>query len=82
MGVSCVNALSETLHLEIWKEGSTWEQDYERGLPKGPLTRTGKAGKKRGTKVTFKPDVQIFNEATSFNFDTLAARLRELDFFE
>src|SRR6202161_2217738 len=73
VGVSCVNALSETLHLEIWRPSKdsgtsslTWEQDYERGAPKGPLTATGKAGRKRGTKVTFKPDATIM-VATKFN---------------
>jgi DNA gyrase subunit B len=79
VGVSCVNALSESLHLEIWREKSTWEQDYERGLPKGPLTRTGKSGAKTGTKITFKADGTIM-EVTKFNFDTLATRLRETAF--
>src|SRR5712672_1240598 len=44
VGVSCVNAVSEALHLEIWREGFTWEQDYERGVPKARLARAGKAG--------------------------------------
>jgi hypothetical protein len=44
VGVSCVNALSEKLHLEIWREGFTWEQDYERGVPKEAAGATGKAG--------------------------------------
>ncbi|HVW84908.1 MAG TPA: DNA topoisomerase (ATP-hydrolyzing) subunit B [Bryobacteraceae bacterium] len=85
VGVSCVNALSEKLHLEIWrapkgeKTSVTWEQDYERGAPKGPLQATGKAGRKTGTKITFKPDPTIM-EATEFNYDTLAQRLRELAF--
>ena len=79
VGVSCVNALSETLHLEIWREGYTWEQDYERGLPKVPLARAGRAGRKTGTKITFKPDGTIM-DATKFNFDTLAQRLREMAF--
>jgi DNA gyrase subunit B len=79
VGVSCVNALSESLHLEIWREGYTWEQDYERGIPKAPLAKSGKAGKKTGTKITFKPDPTIM-DATVFNFDTLAARFRELAF--
>src|ERR1700756_4109028 len=77
VGVSCVNALSDKLHLEIWRPSKesgnaslTWEQDYERGIPKGPLTATGKAGRKRGTKITFKPDPTIM-VATKFNFDTL-----------
>jgi DNA gyrase subunit B len=79
VGVSCVNALSETLHLEIWNKTFTWEQDYEKGIPKGPLTQTGKAGKKTGTKITFKPDPTIM-DATVFNYDTLSQRLRELAF--
>jgi len=80
VGVSCVNALSETLHLEIWNKTFTWEQDYERGAPKGPLTQTGKAGKKTGTKITFKPDITIMDAPAVFNYDTLAQRLRELAF--
>ncbi|MCS6954024.1 MAG: DNA topoisomerase (ATP-hydrolyzing) subunit B [Bryobacterales bacterium] len=79
VGVSVVNALSESLQLEIWREGYTWEQEYERGVPKGPLEKTGKAGRKTGTKITFKPDPSIF-DVTEFNFDTLAQRLRELAF--
>ncbi len=78
VGVSCVNALSEWLKLEIWRDKSTWEQDYERGIPKNPLTRTGKANR-TGTKVTFKPDPTIM-ESTEFDFDTLAHRLRQLAF--
>jgi DNA gyrase subunit B len=79
VGVSCVNALSEWLKLEIWRDGYTWEQEYERGVPKARLERTGKARGKTGTKITFKPDPTIM-EATEFNFDTLAQRLRELAF--
>jgi DNA gyrase subunit B len=79
VGVSCVNALSEVLQLEIWQKGGTFEQEYARGIPKGPLTQTGKAGKKTGTKITFKPDTSIM-DASKFNFDTLAQRLRELAF--
>ena len=79
VGVSCVNALSEAFHLEVWRDGYTWEQDYAKGIPKAPLERAGKAGKKTGTKVTFKPDSSIM-DATHFNFDTLATRLRELAF--
>src|ERR1700748_2060914 len=45
VGVSCVNALSKTFHLEVWREKSTWEQDYEKGIPKAPLARTGKSSK-------------------------------------
>jgi DNA gyrase subunit B len=79
VGVSCVNALSEVLQLEIWRDGYTWEQEYRKGVPQAPLEKAGKAGKKTGTKVTFKPDVTIM-DAHVFNFDTLAQRLRELAF--
>src|SRR5579862_1127329 len=79
VGVSCVNALSEVLQLEIWQKGGTFEQEYARGIPKAPLAQTGKAGRKTGTKVTFKPDPSIM-DATKFNFDTLSQRLRELAF--
>jgi DNA gyrase subunit B len=78
VGVSCVNALAETLHVEIWRDKATWEQDYERGIPKAPLAKTGKSNK-TGTKITFKPDGSIM-DATEFNFDTLAQRLRQLAF--
>ena len=78
VGVSVVNALSETLDLEIWRNGQVYQQSYERGTPAGDLEMTGTT-KRRGTKVTFKPDPQIF-ETTVFSFDTLAQRLRELAF--
>src|SRR5262245_38566565 len=79
VGVSCVNALSEKLELEIWRDKFTWQQEYAYGKPKAPLMRAGKAGTKTGTRVTFKPDPTIM-DATVFNFDTLAQRLRELAF--
>ena len=79
VGVSCVNALSELLSLEIWREGFTWEQEYKRGLPRDRVQKTGKAGRKTGTKITFKPDPEIFT-TTEFNYDTLAQRLREMAF--
>jgi DNA gyrase subunit B len=78
VGISVVNALSEWLELEIWQDGQVFEQKYERGKPLAPLKTTGKT-KKHGTKVTFKPDAQIF-ESLEFSFDTLAQRLRELAF--
>ena len=78
VGVSCVNFLSEKLHLEIWRDGKTYEQEYARGIPVAPLKQTGKT-RKRGTKITFKPDGQIFTE-TSFSFDKLSERLREKAF--
>jgi DNA gyrase subunit B len=79
VGVSCVNALSETLDLEIWRDGFTWEQQYERGVPRAPLARAGRAGRKTGTKVTFKPDTTIM-DTVEYNFDALAQRLREIAF--
>jgi DNA gyrase subunit B len=78
VGVSVVNALSERLDLEIWRNGEVYQQSYERGTPVAPLTVTGTT-KKRGTKVTFHPDAQIF-ESLDYSFDTLAQRLRELAF--
>ncbi len=78
VGISVVNALSEWLELEIWQDGQIFEQRYERGKAVAPLKVTGKT-KKRGTKVTFKPDGQIF-ESLDFSFDVLAQRLRELAF--
>ncbi len=78
VGLSVVNALSEWLELEIWQDGQVFEQRYERGKPSAPLKATGKT-KRRGTKVRFKPDDQIF-ETLEFSFDVLAQRLRELAF--
>ena len=78
VGVSVVNALSEWLEVEIWRNGKVYQQSYERGTPTGALEVTGTT-KRRGTKVTFKPDPEIF-ETTVFSFDTLAQRLRELAF--
>jgi DNA gyrase subunit B len=78
VGISVVNALSEWLELEIWQDGQVFEQRYERGKPGAPLKSTGKT-KRRGTKVRFKPDGQIF-ETLDFSFDVLAQRLRELAF--
>ncbi|HEY8187244.1 MAG TPA: DNA topoisomerase (ATP-hydrolyzing) subunit B [Pyrinomonadaceae bacterium] len=78
VGVSCVNFLSEELHLEIWRDNKTYEQDYVRGIPAAPLEQTGKT-RKRGTKITFKPDAQIFDH-TVYSFDKLSERLREKAF--
>lgn len=78
VGVSCVNFLSETLKLEIWRDGYTYEQEYERGIPVSKLEQTGTT-RKRGTKITFKPDSTIF-DVTVFSFDKLSERLREKAF--
>ncbi|HSQ20831.1 MAG TPA: DNA gyrase subunit B, partial [Blastocatellia bacterium] len=79
VGVSCVNALSEELELEIWRDGATWQQTYSKGEPTSKLKKTGVAKVKTGTKVHFVPDKTIFT-ATEYNYDTLAQRLRELAF--
>ena len=78
VGVSCVNALSHELDLEIWRDGFTWEQTYSKGEPTSKLKKAG-ATKKRGTKIKFLPDKEILT-VTEYNFDTLAQRLRELAF--
>jgi len=78
VGVSVVNALSEWLDLEIWRDNYTWEQSYERGKPLAELKRAGKTSR-QGTKVTFRPDAEVLT-SIEFNYDTLAQRLRELSF--
>ena len=78
VGVSVVNALSQRLDLEIWRGGKVFEQTYERGKPVTEFRQTGKT-KRRGTKITFKPDSDIF-EVLEFTYDTIAARMRELAF--
>ena len=78
VGVSCVNALSEWLKLEIRRDGNVYGQNYSRGVPDAPLKTIGKSDK-TGTKVTFKPDPQILTDLV-YNFDTLSQRLRELSF--
>ena len=78
VGVSVVNALSAGLRVEIWRDGATYEQEYERGQPVTEFKRTG-VSRRRGTKITFQPDPQIFEDLV-FSFDTLSQRLRELAF--
>jgi len=78
VGVSVVNALSEWLEVEVQREGRVYRQRFERGVPVTPLEETGDT-EKSGTKVTFKPDPEIFEE-TVFNADTIIQRLRELSF--
>ncbi|MGC2613856.1 MAG: ATP-binding protein, partial [Terracidiphilus sp.] len=78
VGVSCVNALSQELNVEIWRDGHTWEMDFSCGQATSELRMAG-TSKRRGTKVHFLPDRTIFT-ATEYNYDTLAQRLRELAF--
>src|ERR1700693_4544588 len=78
VGVSVVNALSDWLDLEIWREGEVWEQSYNAGKPKAKLKSTGKT-RKTGTKITFHPDPTIFDKA-AYSYEILAQRLRELAF--
>src|SRR5690348_12998826 len=78
VGVSVVNALSETLEMEVRRSGKVYVQRYHRGDPERPVEETGVTDQ-RGTKVTFKPDPLIF-ETTTFSFDVLSQRLRELAF--
>ncbi len=79
VGVSVVNALSEQLELQIWREGYVWEQTYERGKPVTKFKK-GRAVKTTGTTITFVPDMEIFGEEIEFDFETLAERLRETAF--
>ena len=78
VGVSAVNAVSEWLRLEIKREGRVWFQEYCRGVPQERIANIGESNA-TGTKLTFKPDSQIFT-MTTYNFGTLANRLRELAF--
>ena len=78
VGVSVVNALSDWLDLEIWRDGEVWEQSYEKGIPTSKLKSSGKT-RKTGTKITFHPDPSIF-EVVNYSYDTLQQRLRELAF--
>ncbi len=78
VGVSVVNALSEHLWLEIWRDGYHWQQEYALGEPLFPL-RQAEPSSKRGTLLRFKPSAEIFTD-TEFHYDILAKRLRELSF--
>ncbi|MCS7257801.1 MAG: ATP-binding protein, partial [candidate division WOR-3 bacterium] len=76
VGVSVVNALSEFLEAEVYRDGKIYHQRYEQGEPKTKVTIIGKS-QKTGTKITFKPDKKIFKR-TEFDFNIVAQRLREL----
>ncbi len=79
VGVSCVNALSETLIAKVYRDGKIWQQEYTRGKPNAPVTSIGNTDQ-RGTEVTFKPDHEIFQQTLEFNFETLSLRMRELSY--
>ena len=79
VGVSCVNALSDSLTAEVHREGKVFVQKYSKGKPLGPVEVTGEASDS-GTIITFHPDPTIFTQTTVYKYDTLAARLRELSF--
>src|SRR4051794_23363335 len=78
VGVSVVNALSESLHLEIKRDGFEWTQSYERGVPKGELKQGSKTDR-RGTSITFMPDLEIF-ETIDYEHQVLEQRFREMAF--
>ncbi|MCK4535636.1 MAG: DNA gyrase subunit B, partial [Desulfuromonadales bacterium] len=78
VGVSVVNALASRLELEIRRDGKIYRQNYERGVPTGPLVEDGTT-KRRGTRILFWPDPEIF-DTTEFSFETLSQRIRELAF--
>ncbi len=79
VGVSCVNALSSWMEVEVFRDGKMYFQRFERGVPMTEVEERGKT-KNRGTKVTFMPDDEIFSETTEFKYEVIAARLRELAF--
>ena len=79
VGVSCVNALSQSLTAKVFREGKEYEQTYRKGKAESPVKEVGKSDK-RGTLVTFTPDKEIFKEVTEFDYDILANRMRELSF--
>ncbi|MDO3695813.1 DNA topoisomerase (ATP-hydrolyzing) subunit B [Wenyingzhuangia sp. chi5] len=79
VGVSCVNALSDHLKATVFRNGQIYEQEYSRGKALYPVRLIGDTDK-RGTEVTFTPDKTIFTQTTVYNYDTLAARLRELSY--
>ena len=78
VGVSCVNALSAHLQVDVERDGHSYRQEYKCGAPQYPVKETG-TSTRRGTTVTFKPDGDIFTQLV-YNYDTIAARLRELAF--
>ena len=79
VGVSCVNALSDSLTAEVHREGKVFSQQYSKGKPVTPVVQTGTCDD-TGTVITFHPDPEVFTVTTVYKYDTLANRLRELAF--
>ncbi len=79
VGVSCVNALSIHLKAEVHRDGKYYEQEYSKGKPLYDVREVGKSDR-RGTQINFKPDPEIFVETLVYNYNTLAARIKELSY--
>ena len=79
VGVSCVNALSESLVAQVYRDGKIWEQSYSRGKALAPVATVGESNE-TGTLVTFKPDPEIFKQTLEYNYETLSLRMRELSY--
>ncbi len=80
VGVACVNALSDWLEATIYRDGKIFSQKYEVGVATAPVVEIGEAGDRTGTIIRWKADASIFTETTTYQFDILAKRLRELAF--
>ena len=80
VGVSCVNALSDWMEATVWLNGNIYQQKYERGVPKTKVEIIGSCGEEHGTSIRWKADKTIFTETTTYDFDVLRDRLRELAF--
>ncbi|WLT31717.1 DNA topoisomerase (ATP-hydrolyzing) subunit B [Geothrix sp. PMB-07] len=79
VGVSCVNALSSKLWLTVWKDGQEYAMSFSQGKADAPLRKVGPTAR-RGTRVKFQPDPEVFNNVLEFSFETLSQRLRELSY--
>ena len=80
VGVSCVNALSNWLEATIYRDGKVFNQKYEVGVATAPVKEIGKAEERTGTTIRWQADPSIFTETTTYNYEVLAKRLRELAF--
>lgn len=79
VGVSVVNALSETVKVQVKRDGKIYQQEYQRGTPQYDIKEIGETSE-TGTTITFKPDSEVFTETTEYDYDTLQSRIRELAF--